>query len=482
MMLFMTHAFNWGDDATNTSYLRPPYADTFEWEPATWPFWCIMSSVKPLDSARFWMKMVGQHVKESNLKALTMDMLPGSLYAFAGNLNQTDAAATLQAGFAAAAAAYSIPFRVDLHSAPLALAALDQPAWVASRCNGDATPQSSGGLRDSIVGASLFLSSLHIRPMMDVLWTTSVQPGDPYNCGIPCTNAMGPPSVRMNLQRDLIVATLTAGPLGIGDMVNGTDTNLLATALRSDSVILKPAHPFLRLEKYYAQESQMLWIAPSVPATSARARDDRRANSFARLTSGTSSSDGSGLWWYSMLASEVSAATPVTVTLSDLFPIPPPDAAFVVSWRFGWPAAHTSCVNNSRASSCLAALDSTSPLRIDTGSSPKSQCVVRPNITVAYKLLQLAPVLPSGWVLLGDLRKVSDTRGPLISMLDLSRCSGVFPMIYLVMSFRVPPILKLCNGLLYNRSSRCPHSDSWWPTTTATAAVGSDQAMTARAT
>lgn len=263
MMLFMSHAFN----------SPTVYSSSYPWQPATWPFWCMYSAPQPAASARFWHDIMAYHVEHSNLQAMTMDMLPGTMYAFASNLETADAAQELQAGYAAAAAEFKLPFRVDLHTPPLAMASMDQPAWVTSRCNGDATPQSSGGYRDSVAGASLLLASLNIRPMMDVLWTTPIQPGDPYNCGIPCKNALGPPSVRMNLMRDLVLAVLTAGPVGIGDVIGGTDVKLLTTALRADSVILKPAHPFLRLEKYYAQESQkeMLWVAASVPGTGASA-------------------------------------------------------------------------------------------------------------------------------------------------------------------------------------------------------------------
>ena len=402
MMLFMSHAFNWGEG------FQPAYAKQYAWEPATWPFWCIYSSVAPSSSSAFWHFILGKHVKESNLQAMTMDMLTGTQYAFASNLKVADAAEEMQAGYAAAAAAHKLPFRVDLHTAPLALASVDQSSWVTSRCNGDATPQSSGGLRDSVVGASLFLSCINVRPMMDVLWTTSIQPGDPYNCGIPCADALGPPSVRMNLQRDMIVAVLTAGPVGIGDMIGGTDVSLLRTALREDSVILKPAHPFLRLEKYYAGEKAMLWLAPSVPASSASAAEDRRANSFARLEDVLHAADPAitttTLWWHSLLASQLTA--PAVVALSDIYPPPGPSAAFLVGWRFGWPAVSSPCVNGSRPSSCLRLLNKANPLHVDTGNSPRSQCVAAPNMTVAYKLLQLAPVLPSGWVLLGELSKI----------------------------------------------------------------------------
>jgi hypothetical protein len=416
MMLFMSHAFNWGKG------FQPEYAKEYAWEPATWPFWCIMSSVTPSASSAFWHYILGKHVKESNLQAMTMDMLTGTQYAFAANLNVTDAAEEMQAGYAAAAAAHKLPFRVDLHTAPLALASVDQSSWVTSRCNGDATPGSSGGLRDSVVGASLFLSSINVRPMMDVLWTTSIQPGDPYNCGIPCADALGPPSVRMNLQRDMIVAVLTAGPVGIGDMIGGTDVSLLRTALREDSIILKPAHPLLRLEKYYAGEKAMMWLAPSVPAAAASAVEDRRANSFARLEGvGSVKEDPAALWWHSLFASEVTVAA--VVALSDLFPTPGPSAAFLVGWRFGWPSAPTPCINGSRPSSCLRLFNEANPLPVHTGSTPQSQCVVSPNTTVAYKLLQLAPVLPSGWVLLGELSKIV----PLSPQRFITRRGGSVP-------------------------------------------------------
>ena len=218
MMLFMSHAWNDMD--------RVVYTGDYRWMKATWAYWDVRSSVQPTDSARFWHDIMARHVRDSNLHALTMDQLPGTLYAFEAHLSSVDAAEELQAGYAAAAAAFKLPFRVDLHTAPLAMASLDQSSWVTSRCNGDATPQSSGGLRESVVGASLFLSSLNVRPMMDVLWTTEIQPGDPYNCGIPCANALGPPSVRMNLQRDLIVATLTAGPGAM--MHSGSPTRISA--------------------------------------------------------------------------------------------------------------------------------------------------------------------------------------------------------------------------------------------------------------
>lgn len=91
----------------------------------------------------------------------------------------------------------------------------------------------------------------------------------------------------------------------------------------------------------------------------------------------------------------------------DLFPQPSPKQTFLASWRLGWPSAHSPCTNGSATSSCMVLVGAETLLHAETGSAPQSQCVAKPNITVAYRLLQLAPVLPSGWVLAGELQKIS---------------------------------------------------------------------------
>ena len=383
-------------------YMQHPPAQ-YSWMPATWPWADVLSSPTPEDSARFWRDVMTRHAVESNMRAMTLDTLQGIVYAFPENLAAVDRAEQMQAGYANAAAALGIVFRVDCHNAPLAMGALDQPSWVASRVTDDATPGTSGRDRDELAGASVFMSALHIRPMMDVLWSTPVQPGDPYSA------SLSSPSLRLNIQRDFICAVLSTGPVGIGDMLNGTDTRILALALRADSVVLKPAHPLLRLERYYANDAAQLWAAASVPARSASAMLDRRANSFARLSPlGATPERSSALWWYSLLATSIAPGASV-VAPQDLFPPPPAGSTFLASYALSWPTPPSpACANGSIASSCFTLVDDAHPLAVDTGGAPPdSQCSAAPNNTLAFRLFQLAPVLPSGWVLLGELRKIS---------------------------------------------------------------------------
>ena len=316
-MLFVSVSFN----SANV------FSADYSWIEADWPWFDVLSAPAPEDSARFWRDVMTRHAAESNMRAMTLDTLQGIVYAFADNLREVDRAERMQAGYAAAAAELGIVFRVDCHNAPLAMGALDQPAWVASRVTGDATPGTSGSDRAELAGVAVFMAALHIRPMMDVLWSTSVQPGDPYSA------SLDSPSLRLNLQRDLALAVLSAGLVGIGDMVGGTDPVLLATALRADSVVLKPAHPLLRLERFYAgADAGMLWAAASVPARSASAALDRRANSLARLTPlGSSNESAAAVWWFSLLATAVTPTFSAPLAPRDLFPPPPPGAAFIAA-------------------------------------------------------------------------------------------------------------------------------------------------------
>lgn len=205
------------------------------------------SSVAPASSAAFWSKIIDTLVNSSNLMAVTVDQLNGPQYAFREITNTTDGYEQIQGGLADAMAARKLPYRVDQHTPPLAMSSLHQPVWVTSRCGGDAGPNTGGSPRSEIVGASLLLSALHIRPMMDVLWTSSIESEDPYTtkcCG-PNDLPSSVNSHRTDLTKDLVIATLTAGPVGIGDKIGSTNVSLLMPALRSkeDAVILKPTHP-----------------------------------------------------------------------------------------------------------------------------------------------------------------------------------------------------------------------------------------------
>jgi hypothetical protein len=77
---------------------------------------------------------------------------------------------------------------------------------------------------------SMFLDALGIAPNKDVLWSTSVQPGNPY----------GERASEPLPDRVILMATLSTGPVGIGDAINFTNIERIMRCCRQDGLILKP--------------------------------------------------------------------------------------------------------------------------------------------------------------------------------------------------------------------------------------------------
>ena len=114
-----------------------------------------------------------------------------------------------------------------------------------------------------------FLSALHIRPIMDVLWTQSVMPDNTEHL-----------QSRAYIEHELVIALLTSGPVGFGDSLPhpgfaGTNVTRLLLASRNDSILLKPAHTALRLDvappnpegaPRAALKNMEVWAAPCVPS------------------------------------------------------------------------------------------------------------------------------------------------------------------------------------------------------------------------
>ena len=83
--------------------------------------------------------------------------------------------------------------------------------------------------------------------------------------------------------------------------------------------------------------------------------------------------------------------------LAELWPAPPAGSRY---WVQEW--GNISCVSGSAASSCLSSWDTDSPLDIDASNSTHSYS----QKTAKYRLLRAAPVLASGWTVMGELGKI----------------------------------------------------------------------------
>jgi hypothetical protein len=81
--------------------------------------------------------------------------------------------------------------------------------------------------------SSMFADAMGLAPFKDVFWSTSLQPGSPYK----------PSAIEVLPDREILIATLSTGPVGSGDAINYTNTERIMKCCRQDGLILKPDRP-----------------------------------------------------------------------------------------------------------------------------------------------------------------------------------------------------------------------------------------------
>jgi hypothetical protein len=86
---------------------------------------------------------------------------------------------------------------------------------------------------------SMFADALGIAPFKDVLWSTNVQPGSPY----------GTKASELVPNRQIIMATLSTGPVAVGDGINFTNIQRIMRCCRQDGLILKPDRPLTTINE-----------------------------------------------------------------------------------------------------------------------------------------------------------------------------------------------------------------------------------------
>ncbi|CAF3719866.1 unnamed protein product [Adineta steineri] len=87
--------------------------------------------------------------------------------------------------------------------------------------------------------SSMFADALGLAPFKDVFWSNSYEPGAPYS-----------DSPREILpEREILIATLSTGPVGPGDGINYTNVERIMKCCRQDGLILKPDRPLTMINR-----------------------------------------------------------------------------------------------------------------------------------------------------------------------------------------------------------------------------------------
>ncbi|CAF3564069.1 unnamed protein product [Rotaria socialis] len=90
--------------------------------------------------------------------------------------------------------------------------------------------------------SSMLADAVGLAPFKDVLWSTSVQPGSPY----------GSSSKEILPDREILIATLSTGPVGPGDGIDYVNIESIMKCCRQDGLILKPDRPITTINTLIA--------------------------------------------------------------------------------------------------------------------------------------------------------------------------------------------------------------------------------------
>ncbi|CAF1203745.1 unnamed protein product [Rotaria sordida] len=124
-----------------------------------------------------------------------------------------------------------------------ALQALEIPRVTQARVSSDYTSHIvHKGNQWNIGITSMLADALGIAPFKDVFWSTSNEPGSSYK----------PSAMEPLPDREIVLATLSTGPVSPGDAINYTNIERIMRCCRKDGLILKPDRPITMIDSLIA--------------------------------------------------------------------------------------------------------------------------------------------------------------------------------------------------------------------------------------
>ncbi|KAK7098686.1 uncharacterized protein [Littorina saxatilis] len=195
----------------------------------------------------FWMDLL----KGARLWGLVMyeqDFLDQEFYTMNATQSTVDVAKTWLMQMGQAARATGLTIQYCMSNPRHAMQSLEIPVVTQARVSGDYHPGNDQWL---IGESSIFAHAMGIAPWKDNFWTTTDQPGNPYNLSEPYP------------ELEAVVSTLSTGPVGPSDRVGHTNVSLLMQCCRADGLILKPTKPATAIDKQIWQEAWKNGVGPS---------------------------------------------------------------------------------------------------------------------------------------------------------------------------------------------------------------------------
>ena len=252
----------------------------------------------------------------------------------------------------------------------------------------------TNGARYDIFQTSLLYAAVELAPFLDGVWSTGCQPAP--------DNAYGNATCEPHSEALIAIATLSAGPVGFGDGLGFTNATLLNMTCRSDGVLLQPSLPAVNLEAYYAGA-----LAPA----GARARIATAPSSIpAAPAAAASASSGSAPYPRHFRAQPPQGAQYTFLTVLAAFVGAEVRVAAGDVWRGGSSSGSGALYaqQRSRAAACTEgapAVASGCAARCAGGGS--DTLLTASTGAEGHELWSIAPELPGGWAVLGELGKLT---------------------------------------------------------------------------
>ena len=131
-------------------------------------------------------------------------------------------------GFADAALKHGVSHQLCMSMPSQVMDSLLLPAVTNARASPDNTPTNEN--RWLIAYTSLMMWPLDVQPFADNVWSMSHEPAEPY----------GPGVFRHNVELQMLITTLTAGPVGIADEIGFTNATLVLQTCTANGTLLQP--------------------------------------------------------------------------------------------------------------------------------------------------------------------------------------------------------------------------------------------------
>lgn len=329
--------------------------------------------ILPSQAFDFFDSLFEEYRKEGVMMGVEVDFLDWMQLTIPSLFSTLDGGHYYLKGLADAALKHGISHQLCMSMPSQIMDSLLLPAVTNARASPDNTPTNEN--RWLIAYTSLMMWPLEVQPFADNIWTMAHQPAEPYGHGV----------FRHNIVLQVLITTLTAGPIGIADQIGYTNSSLILQTCTTNGTLLQPDKPATPIDAMFSQSAL---VRPPGEVWQAHTKLDA-------VTVGTSNAqvEQAVLWRYVL-----GVDTVYSLHQEQLWPPNPNRDTVVVSWH----SRHACVTTTTSSTTCVQRRNATQSYELATAPMV--------DLEHGFDLLVFAPIIWTssgrGIALLGELSKI----------------------------------------------------------------------------